>query len=81
MFLSLIPEGEHEAVLKELKLPENLVPVWKVDNNLYEIYYIPGYDNWMFNRVKKNPRSILKLSNYKQKFFETLTENTVVQKN
>lgn len=72
-YISMIPEGEgQQNLVSELKLPTNLVPMWRVGNNMYDIYYIPGYDNWMYNRVKKNPREVMKLSKYKQKFFENM---------
>lgn len=72
--MSIIEDQEQqEELLKELHLPENLVPMWKVYNELYEIYYIPGYDNWLYKGVKENPESVHQLSKYKKKFFETLT--------
>lgn len=75
--MSLIEDPlEQQEALTELHLPENLVPMWKVYNELYQIYYIPGYDNWLYKGVKKDPESVHQLSKYKKKFFETLTKQS-----
>ena len=68
-------EAEKNQLRQELHLPDNMVPMWRVHNQLYQIYYIPGFNNWMYRKVKRNPEAVHNLSKYKKKFFETLLVN------
>jgi len=70
--IQLISKTNQSRLAHDLELPDELVPVWRVENSMYDVYYIPGYDNWMVNKVKADPNSVGTLSKYKQKFFETL---------
>lgn len=70
--LSILSKAKQLEIAKELNLPPELVPLWRVENALYQIYYIPGYDNWLFRKVKQNPEELNRISSYKRSFIEGL---------
>lgn len=72
--INLIDSKMRKSLGESLQLPEELVPVWKVENRLYDIYFIPGYDNWLVERVRANPDEVHRVSEYKRGFFENLLE-------
>lgn len=67
--------SQREAIAKYLHLPEGLYPIWKVEHQMYDIYFIPGYDNWMYNYVREDPETNYpRLSKYKQAVFDSRLE-------
>lgn len=70
--IQLIDQEKRVDLAQSLNLPEGLWPTWKVENRLYDIYYIPGYDNWMYEHIKKDPKRIHHLSDYKKAYFENM---------
>ena len=70
--ITILGSQQRVDLAKSLHLPEDLWPVWKVENPLYDIYYIPGYDNWLYERVKHDPAQLHRISDYKRAYFENL---------
>ena len=70
--ITILDSRERLDLAKSLLLPENLWPVWRVENRLYDIYFIPGYDNWLYERIKSNPNELHRVSDYKRSFFENM---------
>ena len=69
-YIKILKERERSDLANSLHLPDGLYPSWKIDNSLYDIYYIPGYDNYMYETVKKDPKLLQNLSEYKRAYFE-----------